>query len=160
MERETSNVLRFESRAPRSYCVDEEPEPGQNGDLRLLPCKSHAFGRPMPPAPFSSRCEGQGCPCRPVLSPQAPPTDGHCAHPGTPQEFPPGSAVSVVFGGGDGGYSQLHKPTGGERVSRHAARGLISIKRNFVTIGIFLPFAVNPACVSIPVYLFNMSYRC
>ncbi|QQO37041.1 type I secretion system permease/ATPase [Bradyrhizobium diazoefficiens] len=61
-------------------------------------------------------------------------------------------------GGGGGGWSPLQKATGGDEYRDTLSKGLASIKRNFLTIGIF-SFVVNLLALSIPIYLFNMSDR-
>ncbi|WGS02036.1 type I secretion system permease/ATPase [Bradyrhizobium sp. ISRA443] len=61
-------------------------------------------------------------------------------------------------GGGGGGSSPLQKATGGDEYRETLSKGLASIKRNFLTIGIF-SFVVNLLALSIPIYLFNMSDR-
>lgn len=69
-----------------------------------------------------------------------------------------GGGTKSGGGGGGRGSSPLQKATGGDEYRETLSKGLSSIKRNFLTIGIF-SFAVNLLALSIPIYLFNMSDR-
>ncbi|MGY3234164.1 ATP-binding cassette subfamily C protein [Bradyrhizobium sp. USDA 4472] len=69
-----------------------------------------------------------------------------------------GGGTGSGGGGGGRGSSPLQKATGGDEYRETLSKGLASIKRNFLTIGLF-SFVVNLLALSIPIYLFNMSDR-
>lgn len=158
----TPNVLRFDPGAARHHAgaaLDEL------GEVRTANRANTAASAPPASEPAETRLL-QVQSKDPQASPPLAKRDGSGAAVDARAEKPKvshqggsnGGGTRSGGGGGGGPSSPLQKATGGDEYRDTLSKGLASIKRNFLTIGIF-SFVVNLLALSIPIYLFNMSDR-
>lgn len=158
----TPNVLRFDPGAARHHAgaaLDEL------GEVRTSNRANTAASGPAASEPAETRLL-QVQSKDPQTSPPLAKRDGSGAAVDARAEKPKvshqggsnGGGTRSGGGGGGGPSSPLQKATGGDEYRDTLSKGLASIKRNFLTIGIF-SFVVNLLALSIPIYLFNMSDR-
>lgn len=158
----TPNVLRFDPGAARHHAgaaLDEL------GEVRTSNRANTAASGPAASEPAETRLL-QVQSKDPQASPPLAKRDGSGAAVDARAEKPKvshqggsnGGGTRSGGGGGGGPSSPLQKATGGDEYRDTLSKGLASIKRNFLTIGIF-SFVVNLLALSIPIYLFNMSDR-